>query len=85
MRHTVARNGNTVLSNQPYINTSVKGTEGWTIEILPWVIGIRGLADTVHLQTALSFLDILKQIWKAITKDSVAVRASLSQSPSIHA
>ncbi len=30
--------------------------EGWTIEILPWVIGIRGLADTANVQKALSFL-----------------------------
>jgi hypothetical protein len=51
--------------------------EGWIIEILPWVIGIRGLADTVHLQTALAFLDIPKQKWKAIIEDSVlaSVRA----------
>ena len=51
--------------------------EGWTIEILPWVIGIRGLADTVHLQTALSFLDIPQQKWAAIIEDSVlaSVRA----------
>jgi ribonuclease HI len=50
---------------------------GWTIEILPWVIGIRGLTDTEHLQTALSFLDIPKQKWKAIIEDSVlaSVRA----------
>jgi hypothetical protein len=51
--------------------------EGWTIEIFPWVIGIRGLADIVHLQTALSFLGIPKKEWKAIIEDSVlaSVRA----------
>ncbi len=27
--------------------------EGWTMEILPWVIGIRGLTDTASLQKAL--------------------------------
>ncbi len=27
--------------------------EGWTIEILPWVIGIRGLTDMASLQKAL--------------------------------
>ncbi len=50
---------------------------GWTIEILPCVIGIRGLTDTVHLQTALSFLDVPKQKWKAIIEDTVlaSVRA----------
>jgi hypothetical protein len=51
--------------------------EGWTIEILPWEIGIRRLADIVHLQTALSFLGIPKKEWKAIIEDSVlaSVRA----------
>jgi hypothetical protein len=31
--------------------------EGWTIKILKWVICISGLADTVNLKKALSFLD----------------------------
>jgi hypothetical protein len=47
--------------------------EGWTLEILPWVIVIRGQADTVHLQLAFSSLDIPKQKWKAIIEDSVLV------------
>jgi hypothetical protein len=53
----------------PYVS------EGWTIDILPWVICIRGLTDTVHLRTAL--LDIPKQKWTAITEDSMlaSVRA----------
>ncbi len=59
--------------------------EGWTIEILLWEISIRGLAETAHLQMALSFLDIPQQKWRAIIEDSVAVRASLSQSPLLHA
>ncbi len=65
MRHIIARIGNTVLSNQSYINTSVEAGL------------IRGMTDTVHLQTALSFLDIPKQKWKAIIEDSVlaSVRA----------
>ncbi len=47
--------------------------EGWTIEILPWVIGIRGLADTASL----SYLDISQQKWRDIIEDSVlaSVRA----------
>jgi hypothetical protein len=51
--------------------------EGWTIEILPWVIGIRGLTDTASLQQALSFLDISQQKWRDIIEDSVlaSVRA----------
>ncbi len=42
---------------------------GWTIEILPWVIGISGLADTASLQKALSFLDISQQKWRDIIKE----------------
>ncbi len=51
--------------------------EGWTIEILPWVIGIRGLTDTASLQKALSFLDISQQKLRDIIEDSVlaSVRA----------
>ena len=37
---------------------------GWIIEILPWVVGIRGLANTKHLHAALAFLDIPRQKWK---------------------
>ncbi len=44
--------------------------EGWTIEILPWVIGIRGLTDTASLQKV-SFLDIPQQKWRDIIDDSV--------------
>ena len=52
-------------------------SSGWRIEVLPWVIGIRGLADPKHLHDALSFLDIPKQEWANIIEDSVlaSVRA----------
>ncbi len=51
--------------------------EGWTIEILQWVIGICRLTDTASLQKALSFLDICQQKWRDIIEDSVlaSVRA----------
>jgi hypothetical protein len=51
--------------------------EGWAIETLPWVIGIRGLADTANLQMALSFLDTPQRKWRAIIEESVlaSVRA----------
>ena len=44
---------------------------GWTIEILPWVVGIQGFADTKHLHAALAFLDIPRPKWKDMTEDSV--------------
>ena len=51
--------------------------DGWAIEILPWVVGIRGLANTKHLHAALAFLDIPRQKWKDVIEDSVlaSVRA----------
>jgi hypothetical protein len=39
---------------------------GRSIEIIPWVMGIRGLADTKHLHVAVAFLDIPKPKWKDI-------------------
>ena len=44
---------------------------GWSVGILPWVIGIRGLTDTGHLHQALQYLDIPKQRWPLIIADSV--------------
>ena len=44
---------------------------GWCVEILPWVIGIRGLTDTRQLHRALQYLDIPKQKWQPIIADSV--------------
>ena len=56
---------------QHYIST------GWRIEILPWVVGIRGFAKVKHLQAALHFLNIPRRKWSAIIEDSVltSVRA----------
>jgi hypothetical protein len=50
---------------------------GWNIEILPWVVGIRGFVDTKHLQAAFAFLDIPKPKWKDMIEASVlaSVRA----------
>ncbi len=44
---------------------------GWSIEILPWVVGIRGFADTKHLHAALEYLAIPKSHWKVMIEDSV--------------
>jgi hypothetical protein len=50
---------------------------GWSIEILPWVVGIRGFADTKHINTALEYLTMPKSQWEAMIEDSVlaSVRA----------
>ncbi len=50
---------------------------GWSIEIVPWVVGIRGFADTKYFHSALGYLAIPKSQWKVIIEDSVfaSVRA----------
>jgi hypothetical protein len=40
------------LALQHYIHT------GWSIEVLPWVVGIRGFVGTKHLHAALEYLAI---------------------------
>ncbi len=40
------------LALQHYIHT------GWSIEILPWVMGIRGFTDMKYLHSALEYLAI---------------------------
>ncbi len=53
-----------LLALQHYIHT------GWSIEILPWVVGIRGFADTKLLHTALEYLAIPESQWKVMIEDS---------------
>ncbi len=54
------------LALQHYIHT------GWSIEFLPWVVGIRGFVDTKHLHAALEYLAIPESQWKVIMiEDSV--------------
>ena len=50
---------------------------GCSIKILPWVVSIRGLADTEHLHAALEYLAIPRSKWKVRIEDSVlaSVRA----------
>ena len=65
------------LALQHYIHTD------WSIEILPWVVGIQGFADTKHPHTALEYLAIPKSQWKVMNEDSVlaSVRARYSGAP----
>ena len=36
---------------------------GWKVEILPWVVGARGMVSVDLLTPALEFLEIPKQKW----------------------
>jgi len=34
------------------------GGQDWTVEVLPWVVGVRGILDATGIQRAFAFLDI---------------------------
>jgi hypothetical protein len=44
---------------------------GWTVQILPWIVGIRGLVSTQHLEAALNFLDIPPTNWTTIINSNI--------------
>ena len=47
------------------------------VHVLPWVVGIRGLIDPLHLESALKFLDVQRKSWKLVVERTVlaSVRA----------
>ena len=48
---------------------------GWTVRILPWVVGARGMIKRSHLTDALEFLEIPRQKWATII--DCTIRTSL--------
>lgn len=44
---------------------------GWIVHVFPWVVGIRGLLDPVHVASLLEFLDVPKQRWQSAIERSV--------------
>jgi hypothetical protein len=44
--------------------------EGWQIEILPWVVGIRGLLVKASTLKVLDFLSVPRKSWDSIVEDS---------------
>ena len=48
---------------------------GWTVLVLPWVVGTRGFVHEQSLHDTLKFLDIPHKQWPSIVQDSV--RASV--------
>jgi len=49
---------------------------GWTVQILPWVVGARGLIQQRTLCNALDFLEICKDNWQPILNGSVQAAIS---------
>ena len=50
---------------------------GWKVEILPWMVGARGMVRTELLTPTLEFLEIPKQKWTGIIE--ATVRASVEE------
>ncbi len=38
--------------------------QGWIIHVFPWVVGIRGMIDPLHVQSLLKFAEIQQKHWK---------------------
>ena len=51
--------------------------QGWVVHVFPWVVGIRGLIDPLHLESALKFLDVQRKSWRRAVERTVlaSVRA----------
>lgn len=55
---------------------------GWDVQILPWVVGARGMICTDSLRNTLKFLDIPKNNWSLLIDDTV--RSSISALAFMH-
>ena len=44
---------------------------GWTIQILPWVVGARGLIQTSNMSNALDFLEVSHGKWQSVIDSTV--------------
>jgi hypothetical protein len=51
--------------------------QGWTIHVFPWVVGIRGMIDPLHVQSLLKFAEIQQKYWKSAVEHTAlaSVRA----------
>jgi hypothetical protein len=38
--------------------------QGWIVHIFPWLVGIRGMIDPVHVESLMKFLGIHRKHWK---------------------
>jgi hypothetical protein len=51
--------------------------QGWTIHVFPWVVGIRGMINPLHVHSLLKFAEIHHKHWKTAVERTVlaSVRA----------
>ncbi len=63
---------------QPLVEGLSYYTEpGWVVHVFPWIVGIRGMIDSSHVQSVLKFLDIQRKHWQIAIEQTalVSVRA----------
>jgi hypothetical protein len=55
------------------LHTALSGytDDGWDVQVLPWVIGARGLIQIQHMESALKFLEIPRRKWQSIIDETV--------------
>ena len=46
-------------------------SSGWTVRVLPWIVGARGLIYEQSVQAALEFLEIPRKQWSSIVRSTV--------------
>ena len=49
---------------------------GWSVKILPWVVGARGLVQEKAMAHALEYLEVPKAVWSPIIEDTVLASIS---------
>jgi hypothetical protein len=49
---------------------------GWSVKILPWVVGARGLVQERVMHHALEYLEVPKTFWRPIIEDTVLASIS---------
>ena len=49
--------------------------QGWITHIFPWVVGIRGMIDPVHVESLLKFLGVQRKHWRTAVERSVLASA----------
>jgi len=49
---------------------------GWSVKILPWVVGARGLVQEKAMAQALEYLEVPKAVWRSIIEDTVLASIS---------
>ncbi len=44
--------------------------QGWVVHVFPWVVGIRGMIDSSHVDSLLQFLGIERKHWRVAAEQT---------------